>query len=409
MRGQSNEYWKRHTRRTTRNERRNEKDKCKTGRTKGGDCNKMSDMELASVAVGDMTNTVKDFSVDPIQTDGPTDGKETEYKNTNWSQQLGYYKTIPELRTNIDALARWTIGKGLTAPETTEMLLMSIKGFGKDTFNTILENQVRVSKIAGDSFAEIIRDDEEVLTNLKPLDPGIIKIIANQQGLIIRYEQVSKTKKPDKKFKPDEIFHLSRNRTADEIHGISIVEAVKEIIDMRNEAMKDMRTLMHRYVKPIIKWELDTDNPTQIAAFKANADLAVEDGEDIFIPMVVVTADILAVTTNSTLNSLPWIDRLNNYFSQAIGVPQILVGGSQEMTEATAKIAYLAFEQTIAEEQLYIVEQVLSQLNLEIELEMPASLQNEMLSDQSKSETMQAATPEDTSAEMQPVQQQGVQ
>jgi hypothetical protein len=65
------------------------------------------------------------------------------------------------------------------------------------------------------------------------------------------------------------------------------------------------------------------------------------------------------------------------------------------MTEATAKIAYLAFEQTIEEEQLYIEEQILSQLNLEIELEFPASLENEMLSDRGKAETTQAATPED--------------
>jgi hypothetical protein len=60
------------------------------------------------------------------------------------------------------------------------------------------------------------------------------------------------------------------------------------------------------------------------------------------------------------------------------------VGGSQEMTEASAKIAYLAFEQTIEEEQLYIEEQILSQLNLEIELSFPATLQNELLSDNAK-------------------------
>ena len=78
--------------------------------------------------------------------------------------------------------------------------------------------------------------------------------------------------------------------------------------------------------------------------------------------------------------------------------------GAQEITEASAKIAYLAFEQTIEEEQLYIEEQVLNQLNLEIELEFPASLENELISDRSKSETMQASTPEDTSITEQPLQ-----
>jgi hypothetical protein len=81
---------------------------------------------------------------------------------------------------------------------------------------------------------------------------------------------------------------------------------------------------------------------------------------------------------------MPWIQVLNQYFFQAVGVPQIIIGGSQELTQTAAQIAYLAFEQTIEEEQLYIEEQVLAQLNLEINLEFPASLQNNLLSDQSK-------------------------
>ena len=374
----------------------------------------MSDLDIGAAVASDLTNTVKDFIVALKETDGAKDSKETEYLNTEWSQQLGYYKTIPELRTNVDALARWTIGKGLKADEETLFNIRIIKGFGKDTFNTILENQSRTSKIAGDSFAEIIRANiitriinkltrsGGLMVNLKPLDPGKIKIVANRKGIIKRYELIGKGK--TQKFHPDNIFHLCRNRTADEIHGISIIESVKWIIDARNEAMKDMRILMHRHVKPIIKWQLDTEDETKIAAFKAKADAAVENGENLYIPMGAVDADILSVATNATLNPLPWIDRLNNYFSQAIGVPQILVGGSQEMTEATAKIAYLAFEQTIAEEQLYVTEQVALQLGLKIELEMPASLQNEMLSDQSKSETMQASTPEDTSVKGVPIQ-----
>ena len=107
--------------------------------------------------------------------------------------------------------------------------------------------------------------------------------------------------------------------------------------------------------------------------------------------------ELSAVASNATLNPLPWITQLNQYFFQATGVPQIIVGGSSEFTEASAKIAYLAFEQVIEEEQLYIEEQVLAQLNLEIDLEFPATLQNEILTGQEKSETMQASTPEDTS------------
>lgn len=214
--------------------------------------------------------------------------------------------------------------------------------------------------------------------------------------MIIRYEQISKTKIPNERFRPEEILHLARNRVADEIHGVSIIQAVENIILMRNEAMDDMKQLMHRYVKPRIVFKLDTDDTTKIRNFKLTADKASDQGENLFIPMGAVEWDLLSIPANATLSPLPWIDRLNAYFFQAVGVPQIIVGGSNEITEATAKILYLAFQQSIEEEQLYIEEQIGVQLGLEIELDFPASLENELLSDRKKAETMQAATPEDT-------------
>jgi hypothetical protein len=356
----------------------------------------MPETRIDSSAIGDHEDTFQDYSVDPQTTDAATDQKETTYFNTSYSQQLGYYKKIPELKTAIDALARWTIGKGFSSNEITEMALSAIKGHGKDTFNTILENQTRVAKIAGDSYAEIIRDTEGNLINLKPLTQ--LQIVANRQGLIIRYEQLDRhNKKAVKTFTPDQIFHLSRNRTADEIHGESLIDAVEEIILMRNEAMADYKKLLHRNIYPVRVWHLDTDDTTEIATFKDKVADAKYKGEDIFIPKGAVETELSAVPTNATLDPKAWIQQLNQNFYEATGVPRVVTGGSQEFTEASAKIAYLAFEQTVEEEQLYIEEQVLSQLNLEIELEFPATLQNELLSDTSKSETMQATTPEDTS------------
>ena len=53
-------------------------------------------------------------------------------------------------------------------------------------------------------------------------------------------------------------------------------------------------------------------------------------------------------------------------------------------SNSSAKIAYLAFQQNIEEEQLFIEEQVGLQLGLAIELEFPVSLENELLSDTAK-------------------------
>ena len=354
----------------------------------------MAETKISSTTYGDLTNTQSDYSVDPVNTDGTTGSDETEWINEKWAEYLGYYKAIPELQTAIDAKATWTVGKGFQSNEITKLKLMTIKGFGKDTFNTLLENLIRTYHIGGDSFAEIIRDDKGELINLKPLDPSKIKIIANKKGLIKRYEQIDVGTK--RKFKPEEILHFSRNRVADEIHGVSLIAAVEQIILMRNEAMSDWKTVMHRNVAPVRIWHLDTDDTGEIATFKASVESGISNQENIYIPMGAVEVTQANVAPNSSLNPLQWIDKLNQYFFQACGVPNIIVGGSSEFTEATAKIAYLAFEQTIEEEQLYIEEQILAQLNLEIELEFPASLENELLSDKSKSETMQASTPEDT-------------
>jgi len=359
----------------------------------------MPDTNIGKAAISNYTDTVDDYSVASQQTDGIQDQKETEYQITNFNNWYGYYRNIPELRMAIDALARWTIGKGYKTNPITELLLMNITGNGTDSFNTILENMFRTMQIAGDSFAEIVREEDGQLVNIKPLDPSTIKIVANRKGIIIRYEQNSKTKQKEKsvrKYKPEQIFHLSRNRTADEIHGISMIEAVEEIILMRNEAMSDYKRLLHRNIYPARIWHLDTDEESRINAFISKVQSMKNKGEDIFVPKGAVIPEIAGVPPNSTLNPLPWIQLLNQYFFQACGVPQIIVGGSQEYSEATAKIAYLAFEQTIEENQKQIEEAVLSQLNLEIELEFPASLENEILAAAKKQGTdTQAMTPED--------------
>lgn len=356
----------------------------------------MPETLIDSAATGDNVSTFQDVEVASQTLDTAQDQKETKYFNSNWEKQLGYYKEISELKSAIDAKARWTIGKGFTSNEITEMALSAIKGWGKDTFNSILENAERISEIAGDSFAHIIRDNEGNLINLKPMPQ--LQIVANKAGLIIRYEQLDRqNKNAVKTFTPEEIFHISRDRVGDEIHGVSVIDALEENIKMRKEAMEDYKKLLHRNVYPVRLWEVDTDNETEIATIKEKAAKARYDGEDIFVPKGAVTLqEHTGVAPNSTLNPLPWIKELTQKFYQEVGTPQIVVGGSSEFTEATAKIVLIAWEQTVGEKQLYIEEQVLAQLNLEINLERPVTIQNELMSDDSKAETMQATTPEDT-------------
>ena len=355
----------------------------------------MAILDIGSSTEGE--NIQKDFSVDPATTDSPSESNETPWTNAKWSKQLGFYESIPELNTSIDAKATWTVGKGFKADDETTLLLDTIKGTGIDTFNTILENMIRDYHIGGDAFAEIIRDDEDNLINLKVLGPDKIITYFNKQGLISRYEYI--TPKKTSKLRKDQVFHLCRNRVADSMHGTSIIDKLEKIIEYRNQAMEDWNIVLHRNVDPLWIVHLDTDDQTKINEFKTKWENVKKNKDVFFVPKDIVVPELVTTAGNATLNPLPWIENLNNYFYEAVGTPKIIIGGAQEITEASAKIAYLAFQQTIEEEQLYIEEQVLAQLNLFIELEFPASLENELLSDKKKDETNGASQPSETTTQ----------
>ena|SRR3990167_6224157 len=349
----------------------------------------MADTNIAGAQIGDMTNKISDIAVSTKTLDSATGQQETSYQNARWTQQLGYYKKIPEVKTGIDMRAIWTLGKGFrTFDSRTQVILDHITGWGRDTFNSILKNMIVTRRINGDAYSEIVRDEKtEMLTNLKPLNPGNMKIITNPKGIIIRYELTTPTQSNQKlvqKFEPDEIFHLVNKRVGDEIHGVSDIDAIEEIIKANNEAFFIQKQVIKHFAKPKMMVEVDEDLPAKVDAFVVKFDNATSKGENLFYPKGKVKPEVLAVPPNATLNILPWREHLKDYFYQVVGIPQIILGSSGEFNESTAKIAYLAFQQSVEDEQLDIEEQVWNQLFLRINLEFPASIQNELISDTRK-------------------------
>ena len=356
----------------------------------------MVENDIGSTVASDLTSAMTDFSV----ASQSTDAAEGAFTNKNWPIYLGYYKDekTPTVTAIIDTHARWVVGKGYKADEITTMLLDTIKGNGFDTFNTILEDADRVMQIGGNFYAEIIRDDEDNLINLKPLDPEVMEHVTNEKGIITGFKIHSKKGKKIKEFPTEKIFYLPRNRIADENHGMGIIQKLKLILDMKNEAMADQRKAMHWNVIPRWKFKLKTDDPTEIAAYKATQDAATGKGENIYEPFDVSEGELISVPSNATLNPMAWINYLDNLIYQIGGVPKIVVGGSSEFTEKAGSIVYLAFQQNVEEHQLFIEEQVLSQLNLVIELEFPVSLENELLSDEKKDPDPTTVQPNETTA-----------
>lgn len=329
---------------------------------------------------------ISDFTVNSMNTDGPTGEEETEYQNTRWANQFGYFNNIADLKSAILDKAIWCVGKGYTAEAEAEVILDHISGNGKDTFDSILFNMVVTMCIGGDSFSEIIKDKETgTILNLKPLDPSTMKIIVDSRGMIIRYEQMNKTQSSKTiKFKPEEIFHLCNNRIADQIHGISDVDAIEQTLLAEGESFEDMKKIMHRQAKPLIMFKLGTDDASKIANFITKMDKATRDGENIYIPDDANAVSYEVVQVNPSPIVLDWRNEIRKKFYRTIGLPELFQSGGGDSTESGGKIGYLTYEQKTEYVHRFLELQIWAQLQLKINLIPPATLSAQLQEDEAK-------------------------
>lgn len=324
--------------------------------------------------ITDFSNQGTEFSCNYITTDG------VEINGTayipNFKKWHGYYRQIPELRAVINKLASWTFGRGIKANPENEAKLNKIKGYGKDSARAVLKNQWRTALICGDSFAHILPSG-----NLKPLNPDKIAILVNKFGIIEGYEQEGR----EQIYSVKEIYHLTYERIADEIHGIPFPEALEELIKSRNEGIADLRVLYHRNIKPIQFFEVETDDQSKLNSVEATINEAYKKSENIVIPAGVIREIKKSTTAQySTIDSLPYIKFLVRQFVTACGMPEVIMGWGEETTEASASIIYLAFQQEIEDMQQYNEEQIKNQLGIIINLEFPASLETKLQKNEAK-------------------------
>lgn len=345
----------------------------------------MADTRIKNSTYTDMTNTVTDYTVETISPDSTSEQDETTYINNNANDYFSYYKKIPELKKAIDISGNWVTGRGYEAPSLYKTILEHMDGWGEDTSESIFWNLYVCKKIYGDAFAEIIRDKNGDLLNLKVLDPATIQVVVNRQGRIKRYEQIAKTgntKTVWKKYKPNEILHLCNERVADEIHGTSVIQACQWVIDARNEAMSDWRRILHRSTVRLMY--IDSDDTTTLNRIKSDWAQAIKYGELLLIPAKKGDADVIELSAPNVDTFLAWIKYLENFFYIALGIPKVILGGSEEFTEASSKIAYLTFEQVYAKEQRELEADLWNQCQLRLTFNKPVSLKSETLSSEEK-------------------------
>lgn len=341
----------------------------------------MSELNPAKLETTNMKFGVPNFNVKPAVIDGINSAGETRWDNKNFKTYLGYYRQIPELKAAVKSLANWTVGKGYDCDEGTRVTLSHITGSGEDTFRDIMWNMLVIKIINGDAYAEIIRDkDSGEILNLKPLDPSSMVSIFNEQGRIIRYEQIAKS--PDGVpviFKPNQMLHLMHDRIADEIHGTSAIEACRWVIDARNEAMSDKRRILHRSTIRVM--EVDTDDTTKYTTIKNQYAEAIKNGEVLLLPKGNYTFPDVPPMIH---DSQEWIQYLENFFYIAINVPKAALGGSSSATEASAKVDLVSYDQAWNTEQTRLEDDLFNQMGIILKWIKASSLMDNLNSNEQK-------------------------
>jgi len=348
----------------------------------------MPDVDINKAEISNYSGQTE-FAIDTKLTDGISAQKETEWTNLDWSTYWGYFNNVGDLKSALLMKAVWAVGKGWDADPKTTIILNKIKGWGKDTFDDILFNQVLISYVNGDSYAEIIRNEQGTLINLKPLSPESMVTVIGSDGIIIKYKQISKVKgKKEKIFQVNDILHLVNNRLADQIHGISDIEALKQTILADQELFEDLKKVAHFQAKPFILWKLKTDDPPKIAKFITRVEQARKLGEDLFVPddEDIATWEVVQITPNSFL--LDWGNFVKNKYFRVIGMPEVLFGTSGA-TESGGKMEVFSHETVFAHNQRFIERQLWNQLAIKIKLKEPTSLLENLQTDQAKDANVQ--------------------
>lgn len=349
----------------------------------------MAELNIEQTAVTDLN--IASYEVDPQALDHST-GDEVIVDFPKAAKYFGYYKKYGQLKKAIDTLWIYVCGKGYTAATPTQdQALGNLIGFGEDTSHAIFWNLGVTSMIQGDSFAEIIRDDKTgVLINLKPISPERMRIVYGKNGLVKRYEYINNLKDVVK-FEPSDILHLTNDRIADEQRGTSVIECCEWVINAIEEARKDYRQVLHRNVVPVRIIEVDTDNTAKRNALMTEYKDAISKGEVLVIPKgtVSITSDQINIQ-----DPISWIQSLENYFYLAVGIPKV-IASPDGLSEGSSKVSYLIFEPIYTYRQVLLEADLFQQLGIEVKFNRPASLQDNIQSNETKNTSQLGFQPKD--------------
>ena len=349
----------------------------------------MAQLDMASATT---PTEITDFTTESSSTDSASNQKETRWYNSLFNKWYGLYLKRAKAKITINAWVTFVVGKGISSTtHQTEIDNMN--------FLHIMWNMLVIKKVNGDSFAEIIRNENGTLLDLKPLDPASIVSVWGTDGLIDHYEQISNVEgKENEEIAKEKILHMMNDRVADNIHGTSVLEAVEWNLNAQEEArLVHRKKVKNSGIIGII--EADTQDTTKIAVLKEPLKTGTEKGNFLIVPKDVIGIKPWEVKLN-TADTIAWINHLEDEMFMLMGIPKPIVGGAQS-GEGDTKMSYLAFEQYYTRAIEELKEDLWDQLAMRIEVETPVSIKDDVQDTQAKNTNEVGFQPNDTNVGVQ--------
>ncbi len=357
----------------------------------------MGEYDITQTSTVDLSG-VPDYGVASKSTDAAFALKENKpFSNENFTKYYGFYSKIGEYKSAINSFATLVIGQGYTTDNATKVMLENITGWGEDTFPSIIWNMIVVKKFNGDSYSEIVRNDKGTLINLKPLNPERMAHILNKEGLIERYEYTQYDKKVEE-FKPNQILHFCNDRVADEPHGTATTEAVEWVIEALEEARRDWKRISHRSTIRVLY--VEESDKTRLDNLKRDYKEGIKNGEVLILPGNNKDYQFQDLNLPPVEAFLSWIRYLGDQFYNQLGINKAAIGGTQDNTEASAKVGLFSNESVWAREISEVEADLWNQLAVKIKINKQPSMMDNLQTQESKNNAQTGFQPNDTQVNM---------
>jgi hypothetical protein len=328
----------------------------------------MADYNLSNSTNTNFTANVPNFVVQAMALDVSNSDGETYVYYDKAAENYGYYYNWPQIASRTNALCTWAFGQGYTTENRrTAIILQGITGNGKETFGTIIWNHGNVKLSHGDSFCEIVRNEQGELINLISISPERVKTVYKGSRIIRHeiYDGMNWVKK-----KTCEILHSFNKKMGDAVRGTGEIQTNKNINDAMIEAFKDERVIKHRdKALGIIKYK--TNNTGKIAWLNDQVEKAVKNEEMLGVPAD--TADFEPWPVKSSEDRQNWLGYVEALGYQTSGTPRSMVT-SDGTSEVGGINGHLIFETVYGKEQLDMENDLWNQVGIRIKFNRPPSL-----------------------------------